>query len=132
MLKTLEFLNSRRPDLEIRGTFIQQLQQFEQRLGNRGMGPLSFNFNDLSFKGKGFQKELQEEEIMIRNTFLNAQMGQIVQYGAMSQNKRDRTLQWIDLREPGKQGSGLVPRENPQKSPKKPALPPLAKLIPVN
>lgn len=102
MLKTLEFLNSRRPDLEIRGTFIQQLQQFEQRLGNRGMGPLSFNFNDLSFKGKGFQKELQEEEIMIRNTFLNAQMGQIVQYGAMSQNKRDRTLQWIDLREPGK------------------------------
>ena len=26
MLKTLEFLNSRRPDLEIRGTFIQQLQ----------------------------------------------------------------------------------------------------------
>jgi hypothetical protein len=29
MLKTLEFLNSRRPDLEIRGTFIQQLQQFE-------------------------------------------------------------------------------------------------------
>ncbi len=25
LLKTLEFLNSRRPDLEIRGTFIQQL-----------------------------------------------------------------------------------------------------------
>jgi len=59
MLKTLEFLNSRRPDLEIRGTFIQQLQQFEQRLCNRGLGPLSFNFNDLSFKGgKGFQKDL--------------------------------------------------------------------------
>ena len=73
MLKTLEFLNSRRPDLEIRGTFIQQLQQFEQRLCNRGLGPLSFNFNDLSFKGgKGFQKDLQEEEMIIRNTFLNA------------------------------------------------------------
>jgi protein-tyrosine phosphatase len=32
LLKTLEFLNSRRPELEIRGTFIQQLQDYETRL----------------------------------------------------------------------------------------------------
>lgn len=60
------------------------------------MGPLSYNFNDLSFKGKGFTKELQEEEMIIRNTFLNAQMGQIVQYGQMGNNKREKTIQWID------------------------------------
>lgn len=32
LLKTLEFLNSRRPDLEIRATFIQQLNMFETYL----------------------------------------------------------------------------------------------------
>ena len=32
LLKSLEFLNSRRPDLEIRATFIHQLSAYEQRL----------------------------------------------------------------------------------------------------
>jgi len=32
LLKTLEFLNSRRPDLEIRATFIKQLSEYENRL----------------------------------------------------------------------------------------------------
>jgi len=36
LLKTLEFLNSRRPDLEIRATFIKQLSDYENRLKNRG------------------------------------------------------------------------------------------------
>lgn len=97
MLKTLEFLNSRRPDLEIRGTFIQQLQQFESRLSQRGMGPLSYNFSEQSFKGKGFPKDLQEEEMIIRHTFLNSQQGQIVQYkGLDPKNRKEPTLKWID------------------------------------
>ena len=32
LLKTLEFLNSRRPDLEIRATFIKQMSEYESRL----------------------------------------------------------------------------------------------------
>lgn len=32
LFKTLEFLNSRRPDLEIRASFIHQLSEFERRL----------------------------------------------------------------------------------------------------
>jgi hypothetical protein len=32
LFKTLEFLNSRRPDLEIRAAFINQLSEFERRL----------------------------------------------------------------------------------------------------
>lgn len=32
LLKTLEFLNSRRPDLEIRVSFIQQLSNYEVRV----------------------------------------------------------------------------------------------------
>lgn len=34
--------------------------------------------------------------MIIRNTFLNAQMGQIVHYGNMNSYKRDRQLKWID------------------------------------
>ena len=39
LLKTLEFLNSRRPELEIRATFIKQLSDYESRLRQRGLGP---------------------------------------------------------------------------------------------
>lgn len=48
LLKTLEFLNSRRPELEIRGTFIQQLQEYEQRLVKQqpSFGPLSTSWQE--------------------------------------------------------------------------------------
>lgn len=65
-------------------------------MSSRGLGPLSFNFNEMSFKGKGFPKELQDEELIIRNTFLNAQMGQIVQYNNMASYKREKALKWVD------------------------------------
>jgi protein-tyrosine phosphatase len=32
LLKSLEFVNSRRPDLEIRANFLQQLQSYTKRL----------------------------------------------------------------------------------------------------
>lgn len=116
MLKTLEFLNSRRPNLEIRGTFIQQLQQYENRLSQRGMGPLSYNFTELSFKGKGFPKELIEEEMIIRHTFINSQQGQLVTYNNMdSKAIKKFTIRWIDTMKPheekheAKQLAKLIP-----------------------
>jgi protein-tyrosine phosphatase len=50
MIKTLEFLNSRRPELEIKASFIQQLQEYEHRLQQHGLGPLSFTFKEFSFR----------------------------------------------------------------------------------
>ena len=47
LFKTLEFLNSRRPDLEIRVTFIQQLKSYEQRLINKGLGAQTQKWNEL-------------------------------------------------------------------------------------
>jgi hypothetical protein len=35
IMKTLEFLNSRRPDLEMRPSFLRQLQMYEGRLTQR-------------------------------------------------------------------------------------------------
>ena len=81
MIKTLEFLNSRRPELEIKAKFIDQLNEFEQRLTQQGNGPLSFTFNEYSFRGSNGQRtqgikvstELEQEEVILRNTFVNAQ-----------------------------------------------------------
>lgn len=71
LLKTLEFLNSRRPDLEIRATFIKQLSDFENRLKARGMGPKTSKWDEISDENRF----LESEELMLRNTFLNAQTG---------------------------------------------------------
>jgi hypothetical protein len=80
MIKTLEFLNSRRPDLEIKAKFIEQLNLYEQRLNAQGLGPLSFTFNEYSFRGNNGKRpagikvsnELEGEEVILRNTFVNA------------------------------------------------------------
>jgi hypothetical protein len=71
LLKTLEFLNSRRPDLEIRVNFIQQLSDFENRLKNRGLGPQTKKWNELGAENDF----LESEELLLRNTFLNSKTG---------------------------------------------------------
>ena len=65
LYKTLEFLNSRRPDLEIRANFFHQLTNLESRLAKSVGGQVSTNWNDITDAKDG-------EEIVLRNTFLNA------------------------------------------------------------
>lgn len=71
LLKTLEFMNSRRPDLEIRVNFIQQLSDFENRLKHRGCGPQTKKWNELGTESDF----LESEELLLRNTFLNSKTG---------------------------------------------------------
>ena len=66
LLKTLEFLNSRRPDLEIRASFIQQLNMFENYLTRIGLGPRTQDWNEIS--DKSFY--IENEELLLTNTFL--------------------------------------------------------------
>ncbi len=68
LLKTLEFLNSRRPDLEIRINFIQQLSDYEARLSTRGCGPQTSKWNEVADENK----YLESEELLLRNTFINS------------------------------------------------------------
>lgn len=82
MIKTLEFLNSRRPELEIKASFIAQLQDLENRLNQSGCGPLSFTFQQRSYCEENISKgaakvspELEQEEIVLSNTFQNSQTG---------------------------------------------------------
>lgn len=74
LLKTLEFLNSRRPDLEIRATFIKQMSEFESRQKRKSNGTsTTTKWDELS----DANKYLESDELMLRNTFLNAQSGPI-------------------------------------------------------
>lgn len=64
LLKTLEFLNYRRPDLEIRASFFHQLTAFESKL----MRKLGSSVFSSSWDNKS--KDLDEQ--MMTNTYLNA------------------------------------------------------------
>ena len=70
-------MNSRRPDLEIRATFIHQLSAYEQRLQQK--------FNSEKFTSKWDELSEQRpyvttEELILRNTFINAQMGPLADF----------------------------------------------------
>jgi hypothetical protein len=77
LLKSLEYLNSRRPDLEIRATFIHQLSAYEQRLKQK------FNSEKFTQKWEDLSEEtpyITSEELVLRNTFINAQMGPLANF----------------------------------------------------
>lgn len=77
LYKTLEFLNSRRPDLEIRAAFVSQLADFEQKLISQGRGPQTAHWNEVADNQIVLDKNrfYPDEELILRNTFLNAQLG---------------------------------------------------------
>ena len=58
-------MHSRRPDLEIRANFFNQLVKLENRLTKIGRGAKTFNWNDI-----GDTKNV--EELLLTNTFLNS------------------------------------------------------------
>jgi hypothetical protein len=101
LLKTLEFLNSRRPDLEIRATFIHQLSAYEQRLqSQRDIAPITSKWDELSHhhQMKG-TRLFEHEELILRNTFVNAQMGPLADFRSHLQGpnqERPVKLKWID------------------------------------
>lgn len=76
LYKTLEFLNSRRPDLEIRAAFVSQLADFEQKLISQNRGPQTINWNEVADRNITLNQDqfYPDEELILRNTFLNAQL----------------------------------------------------------
>jgi hypothetical protein len=89
----LEFLNSRRPDLEIRANFVQQLAAYENRLQNKGIGPQTSKWTEVSDKTNDFENE----ELLLKNTFLNAQMGPFADLSVPANKKITPKLNWVDL-----------------------------------
>lgn len=67
--KTMEFLMARRPDLNLKPSFLQQLSSYERRLRTTSKLRLTEDWN-LS----GGQNPLECEELLLRNTYMNSQM----------------------------------------------------------
>jgi len=82
LLKTLEFLNSRRPDLEMRQSFLSQLSIFENRLIQRGIGPRTSKWTELSDN----TFHLENDELILRNTFLNSQQAPLADLSKVNIN----------------------------------------------
>ena len=93
LFKTLEFLNSRRPDLEMKPSFIQQLFQYEGRLHIRGIGPKTQHWSELSNNSP----HLGSEELIVRNTFLNSKMAPLVDLSSINLDEEKLyKLKWSD------------------------------------
>ena len=67
LYKTLEYLNYRRSDLEIRASFFHRLNDLETSLSKSGLGSKTSNWNET-----GENSLIDGEEIVSRNTFLNS------------------------------------------------------------
>lgn len=100
LYKTIEFLNNRRPDLEIRASFIRQLSYYEKRLLQE-TGVQSDAWTELASK-----PHLENDELILTHTFLNAQMGPFADFSkseSFASLKEASKLKWIDERQSQKQ-----------------------------
>lgn len=93
LLKTLEFLNSRRPDLEMRPSFLSQLSAYENKLYSKGLGPKTQRWTELSDN----TFHLENEELILRNTYLNSQMAPLVDLSQVNLDEdKSFALKWAD------------------------------------
>ena len=91
LLKVLEFLNMRMPEFDIRATFIHQLAAYENRLIARGLEPKTVDWTEVFD-----QSEFDNEELMLTNTYLNSQIGPIVEYTVDDFMDKKGKLRWAD------------------------------------
>lgn len=98
MVKSFEFVSSRRPDLNTRQSFIQQLASFEGRLGKQMTLAVGWEV-----------PPTDSEELVLRNTFLNSQFGQMAEMTTIEQGEKLVKLRWTDA----SAGTHLVDIERP-------------------
>jgi len=62
---------------------------------------MSYNFNEMSFqkgtKVQGQTAELVQEELILRNTFINAQTGPFPRPTPGTVADKDHLIKWVDL-----------------------------------
>lgn len=93
-------MNNRRPDLEIRASFIRQLSYYEKRLLQE-TGVQSDAWTELASK-----PHLENDELILTHTFLNAQMGPFADFTkseSIAELKDNSKIKWVDERKSEKQ-----------------------------
>eukprot|EP00435_Cladocopium_sp_Y103_P049929 s2293_g15.t1 len=88
--KTMEFISFRRPDMNLKSAFMQQLSALERRLADKSKQTLSNDW-DANFGS------LEGEDLLLRNTYLNGQMGPLAEFhSGMHERHMPRRLWWLD------------------------------------
>ncbi len=85
-MKTCEFLSYRRPDLEIRPAFIQQLSAYESRLFRTGSW--TSTWTEVS--------DPAGEELILRNTYINAMLLPMMDTRSAGKKHKDAGINWAD------------------------------------
>ena len=94
LFKTLEFLNFRRPDMEIRPSFLNQLAVLEKKYIKKGM---IISSDWTATEG------LTDQELILRNTYLNAQLGPIIEETEENLKEKSFMINWADSGEDNKE-----------------------------
>lgn len=94
--KCLDFLSSKKQDVNIPNYFLSQLNAFEARLCKIGQGPKTSNWNEIS---TGNLSDIDNEELLIRNTYLNSlianSVNEIISY-SYKENRSNKKVNWTD------------------------------------
>ncbi|CAD8077011.1 unnamed protein product [Paramecium sonneborni] len=80
---------NRRPDLEIKAHFFNQLQQIETRLQKLGYGAKTFNWQEIYIQG-------DNDEIILRNTYLNSQAQGVAEFKDNNSNLKEYKLKFAN------------------------------------
>eukprot|EP00826_Nyctotherus_ovalis_P058575 TRINITY_DN8062_c0_g1_i6.p1 TRINITY_DN8062_c0_g1~~TRINITY_DN8062_c0_g1_i6.p1 ORF type:complete len:490 (-),score=77.51 TRINITY_DN8062_c0_g1_i6:23-1492(-) len=115
--KTLEFLESRVPNLKIRRSFIRQLNDYEHRLKKRGIGPMTSEWTEVYDKSNDFENE----ELLLRNTYLNAQTGPPADFSDAEDCSQASRIRWVDCTKKKTPLSTIIGTDKPAKKKHKPA-----------
>ena len=85
LYKTLEYLHSRKPNLEIRSNFFTQLMNLENKLAKLGFGAKTYNWNEIGDD----PKNIDSEELLLTNTFMNSKKSPPADYNSVNNFKGD-------------------------------------------
>jgi len=91
--KSLEFLRAKKPNIEIRPSFFNQLVNLENKFVKQGIGAKSYNWNELSDPNNP-----DSDELLLTNTFLNSRKIPIPE-NSISPKKGKGNSQSITLKE---------------------------------
>ncbi|CAK90686.1 unnamed protein product (macronuclear) [Paramecium tetraurelia] len=89
LYKTLQFMHSRRPDLEIRANFFNQLLAIESKFQKNGWGAKTYNWEEVYSQG-------DPEEMVLRNTYLNAQPQGVAEFKDHDQKPKTQKLRFAE------------------------------------
>ena len=134
LLKALEFINYRRPNLEIRASFLQQLANWQQRRIKKGNPRCSETWDVIP---NAFSSQVKNEEAVLRNTYLNAQLilheddkcliDEEDTQDLLERNKGKRRIEWDanvkDTKEPPAREAKESKEESKSKAKRHPSVP---------